>query len=78
VRDVQLLVVQRDGKGMIAQRRGPLDQLLRGVRNPVDRVGVRMSVKLDFQAHAPDISADAVAFKRLVDPGCDAAAKPLT
>ena len=47
--DVELLVVQRDRDSVVSERPGPKDQLLRRVRDVVDRIIGRVRVQLDFE-----------------------------
>ena len=47
--EAQLPFVKRDGESVVAQRRGALDQLRRGVRNPIQRIVGGVCMELDFQ-----------------------------
>ncbi len=46
---VDLPIVQRNRQRRVAERRGPLDQRPRVVREPIDWIFAGMSVQVDFQ-----------------------------
>jgi hypothetical protein len=48
-RDIELTIVQGDRQGAIAELGRAIDQLTRGVRNPVPGVVSGMGMKIDFQ-----------------------------
>ena len=51
--DVQLPVVQRDRQGVVAQRRGAIDQLGGAVRDPIDRIVGCVGVQVNLQHREP-------------------------
>ena len=62
--NIELAVVQRNGQGVVAKGRRAVDQVARGVWNPVNRVVRRMGMEVYLQHRSTGLFTNVAGFRR--------------